>query len=147
MTLVRVHGKPGFTGFNNIMESLSSPYSSLYKQDPSFSLNYRTPVNIKETETGFELELIAPGYDKQDFKINLDKNILSISAEKKNDINPVADKYIRKEYTNQSLERSFTVEETIDAEKISAKYVNGVLLLNLPKKAVVKEEVKQINIQ
>ena len=147
MTLVRLHSKPGFTGFNNLMDGFSSPFSSLYKQDLASSSKQKTPVNIKETEAGYEMELIAPGYEKQDFKINLDKNILTISAEKKAETDSTTDKYIRKEYTNQSFERSFTVEETIDAENISAKYVNGVLLLNLPKKAIVKEEVKQINIQ
>ena len=129
------------------MDGFSSPFSSLYKQDLASSSKQKTPVNIKETEAGYDMELIAPGYEKQDFKINLDKNILTISAEKKAETDSTTDKYIRKEYTNQSFERSFTVEETIDAEKISAKYVNGVLVLNLPKKAVVKEEVKQINIQ
>jgi HSP20 family protein len=147
MTLVRVHSKPEFKGFNNFMDGFSSPFSSLYKQDFVSNKNQKTPVNIKETETGYEMELVAPGYEKQDFKISLDKNILSISAEKKAAAESTSDKYIRKEYTNQSFERSFTVEETIDAENISAKYVNGVLLLNLPKKAIVKEEVKQINIQ
>ena len=147
MTLVRLHSKPGFTGFNNLMDGLSSPLSSLYKQDFVSSANQKTPVNIKETETGYEMELIAPGFEKQDFKIKLDKNILSVSAEKNAAPETNTEKYIRKEYTNQSFERSFTVEETIDAENIAAKYVNGVLLLNLPKKAIVKEEVKQISIQ
>ncbi len=147
MTLIRVNGKSAYTGFNNLMESFSTPFASLYKQDPSLGLNHRTPVNIKEIETGYELELVAPGFDKEDFKIKLDKNLLTISGEKKKAGEGNADKYIRKEYTNQVFERSFTVEETIDAENISAKYVNGILTLNLPKKAIVKEEVKQINIQ
>ena len=147
MTLIRVNGKPAYTGFNNLMESFSTPFASLYKQDPSLGLNHRTPVNIKEIETGYELELVAPGFDKEDFKIKLDKNLLTISGEKKKAGEGTTDKYIRKEYTNQVFERSFTVEETIDAENISAKYVNGILTLNLPKKAIVKEEVKQINIQ
>jgi HSP20 family protein len=147
MTLIRVNGKPAYNGFNNLMESFSTPFASLYKQDPSLGLNHRTPVNIKEIETGYELELVAPGYDKEEFKIKLDKNLLTISGEKKKESEGTADKYIRKEYTNQVFERSFTVEETIDAENISAKYVNGILTLNLPKKAIVKEEVKQINIQ
>jgi HSP20 family protein len=147
MTLVRVQGKPGFAGFNNLMESFSSPFASLYKQDFPLTSKQKAPVNIKETETGYEMELIAPGYEKGDFKINLDKNILTISTEKKTEGNAVADNYIRKEYAQQAFERSFTVEDTIDSENISARYVNGILVLNLPKKQTVKEEVKQINIQ
>ena len=147
MTLVRLHSKPGFTGFNNLMDGLSSPFSSLYKQDFVSSANQKTPVNIKELENGYEMELIAPGFEKQNFKIKLDKNILTVSAEKKAASETNTDKYIRKEYTNQSFERSFTVEETIDAENIAAKYVNGVLTLNLAKKQEVKPSVKEISIQ
>jgi HSP20 family protein len=147
MTLVRVQTKPSFTGFNNFMESFSSPFSSLYKQDFPLSSKQKAPVNIKETETGYELELIAPGYEKQDFKINLDKNILTISTEKKTESNTGSETYIRNEYAYPSFERSFTVEDTIESDNISARYVNGILILNLPKKQTVKEEVKQINIQ
>src|SRR6476659_6972118 len=120
MTLVRVHAKPGLTGFNNLMESFSSPFASLYKQDFPLSSKQKPPVNIKETETGYELELIAPGYEKGDFKINMDKNILTISTEKKTENNPIANNYIRKEYAHQDFERSFTVEDTIDSDNISA---------------------------
>jgi HSP20 family protein len=102
---------------------------------------------VKETENGYVLELIAPGFQKEDFKINLDNNTLTISAEKKEETENQNEKFIRKEYKQQSFSRSFTIDENIDAETISAKYVNGVLTLNLAKKQEVKPSVKEISIQ
>ena len=93
------------------------------------------------------MEVIAPALEKEDFKIDLEQNMLTISAEKKSEQDNSKEKEIRKEYRFQSFKRSFTVDDTIDADLISAKYVNGVLTLNLPKKAEVKEETKQISIQ
>ena len=93
------------------------------------------------------LELVAPGFQKEDFKINLDNNTLTISAEKKEETENQNEKFIRKEYKQQSFSRSFTIDENIDAGNISAKYVNGVLTLNLAKKQEVKPPVKEISIQ
>jgi HSP20 family protein len=93
------------------------------------------------------LEVVAPGFQKEDFKINLDNNTLTISAEKKEETENQNEKFIRKEYKQQSFKRSFTIDENVDAENISAKYVNGVLTLNLAKKQEVKPSVKEISIQ
>jgi HSP20 family protein len=93
------------------------------------------------------LEVIAPGFQKDDFKLNLDNNTLTVSAEKKDETENQNEKFIRKEYKQQSFSRSFTIDENIDAENISAKYVNGVLTLNLAKKLEVKPPVKEISIQ
>jgi HSP20 family protein len=106
-----------------------------------------TPVNVKETENDYVLEVVAPGFQKEDFKINLDNNTLTISAEKKEETENKNEKFIRKEYKQQSFSRSFTIDEKVDAETISAKYVNGVLTLNLAKKQEVKPSVKEISIQ
>jgi HSP20 family protein len=74
---------------------------------------------------------------KEDFKIELDKNIMTISVEKKE---AKAEKFIRQEYKYNAFKRSFTLEENIDVEQIAAQYVNGVLRLNLPKKAMSKQQ-------
>jgi HSP20 family protein len=73
--------------------------------------------------------------------------MLTIEVQRKLEEENKTEKQIRREYKYQSFKRSFTVDENIDAENISAKYVNGVLTLNLPKKAVVKNSAKQISIQ
>jgi len=92
------------------------------------------------------LEVIAPGFEKEDFKINLEKNLLTISADKKSENEVKTEKHLRNEYKHQSFKRSFTIDEKINTETIDAKYVNGILTLNLPKKQEVKPTPKQINI-
>ena len=148
MTLVRFNNKPAPKSFNNLMDDFFSPFPSLFRDDvmPG-AFKHLAPVNVKESEGGYILEVIAPGLEKEDFKIDLEQNMLTISAEKKSEQDNSKEKEIRKEYRFQSFKRSFTVDDTIDADLISAKYVNGVLTLNLPKKAEVKEETKQISIQ
>ncbi len=106
---------------------------------------HEAPVNIRETETDYQLDLVAPGLNKEDFKVDLDNNILTISAEVKEENKDL--KYVRREHRFRNIKRSFTLDEKIDSEKIVAKYVNGVLTLNLPKRQEVKTSAKQISIQ
>ena len=110
------------------------------------------PVNIKESANGYILEVVAPGFEKTDFKVNIDNNVLTVSVEKKSEENKegvgkaTSEKQIRKEYSFRSFKRSFTIDDKIDATAVEASYVNGVLILNLPKKAEVREAVKDIKI-
>lgn len=145
MTVVRFNNKPnnGFT----LLDNFFNEFPTFFKDDFSANLKNFAPVNIKETKDAYELEVVAPGFEKNDFNINLEKDILTISAEKKNDVKSENEKQIRKEYSYRSLKRSFTLDEKIDAEKIEAKYVNGVLTLNLPRKVEVKASVKEISVQ
>ena len=98
-------------------------------------------VNIKETADNFVVEVAAPGMTKKDFKIELDGNMLTISSEKSDQREENEDeKYTRKEFSYQSFYRTFNLpKEVVDAEKIEAKYENGLLHLMIPK----KEEAKQ----
>ena len=107
------------------------------------------PVNIHENEEGFHLELVAPGLKKEDFKVNFDKGLLSISYEKKseNEIENKEYKTHRREFNFTSFKRSFRVDDVINAEAIQAKYEDGVLKLYLPKKEEVKALPKEISIQ
>lgn len=148
MTLVRFNNKPQRV-FNNFVDDLFPGFPSLFRDDLTAQARSFTPVNIAETENGYVLDLVAPGLEKEDFKISLEQNILTISAEKKTETEKAENgtKQILKEYQFRSFKRSFNVDEKIDAANIAAKYVNGVLTLNLPKKAEVKEAAKQITIQ
>ena len=103
-------------------------------------------MNVKETEKSYQLEVIVPGFEKTDFKINLDQNLLTISGEKKNEMKE-NEKQIRREYSYHSFKRSFTIDEKIDATNIDANYVNGVLTLNLLKKEEVKVQATEIIIK
>jgi HSP20 family protein len=91
--------------------------------------------------------VIAPGFEKTDFKVNVDNNVLTVSAERKAQEKRQTEKQIRKEYSYRSFKRSFTIDDKIDATAIEASYVNGVLILNLPKKAEVREAAKDITIK
>ncbi len=98
-------------------------------------------INIYENEDSFEVEMAAPGMEKTDFNIQLDNNVLLISSERKIEKeNKDEDLYYRREFSYQSFQRSLTFsKDVVDAEKIKAKYENGILRLIIPK----KEEAKQ----
>jgi HSP20 family protein len=148
MTLVRFKNRPAERSFNNLMDGFFPTFPSLYRDDFNTGFHrHSVPVNVKETETGYELEVVAPGFEKTDFKVNLEGQQLTINAEKKEETENKDEKQLRNEYKYQSFTRSFTVDENIEAANISAKYVNGVLTLNLPRKAEVKEAAKQITIE
>jgi len=97
-------------------------------------------VNVKETNENFEVEMAAPGMNKEDFKVELDGNLLTITSEK-NQENESKDgeRYSRREFSYQSFQRSFQLpKEVVDADKIEAKYENGVLKLVIPKNEKAK---------
>lgn len=107
-------------------------------------------VNVKETKSAFKLEVSAPGFDKKDFKINVDKNVLTISAEKELSVEEKDDdeKVLRQEFSSSTFSRSFTLPEHVDTDNIEAKEKNGVLTIKLPKRMDVKEKaIKQIEIK
>lgn len=144
MTVVRYKNRAnGEPAFNNLIGDLFAPTPSLFRNEA----RQVAPVNIKETEKEYLLEIVAPGLAKEDFKISLEKNTLTVAVENKDETVNENEKFIRREYKQSAFKRSFTVDEKIDAEAISAQYVNGVLTLNLPKKVDVKPATKQITIQ
>jgi HSP20 family protein len=97
-------------------------------------------VNIRETPEAFEVEMAAPGMAKSDFKIELEGNNLTISSEKRNENEEKeGENYSRKEFSYQSFSRMFTLpKDVVDAENIKAKYEDGVLRLQIPKKEEAK---------
>lgn len=90
-------------------------------------------VNIHETNKEFSLEFAAPGFKKEDFKVNVDNNVLTIHAVKQKEKNEETKRYARKEFSYNSFSRSFTLPENANAEEIDAKYTNGILKLSVPK--------------
>jgi HSP20 family protein len=107
-------------------------------------------VNVRETNEAYELEVAAPGMNKQDFKVELDNNLLIISAEKENKQEDQDNKgnYSRREFSYQSFVRTFNLpEQMVQGDKIAASYKDGVLLVSIPKTDVGKvKQVKQIKI-
>jgi len=91
-------------------------------------------VNISESEKSFKIEMAAPGLDKSDFKINVDKNLITISAEKKEESVSEEKLYSKKEFNYSSFSRSFTLPDTVDYSSIEAAYEGGILILTVGKK-------------
>jgi HSP20 family protein len=97
-------------------------------------------VNITEHKDEYQVSLAVPGMKKDDFKIDIDGNMLTISSEKEENKEEKDKKFTRKEYNYSSFSRSFTLPEEINKEEIEAKYEDGVLKIALPR----KEEAKKI---
>ncbi|MEM7110477.1 MAG: Hsp20/alpha crystallin family protein [Bacteroidota bacterium] len=95
-------------------------------------------VNIREDEHAYHVELAAPGVNKKDFKVELDNDLLTISYEKREE-KEAKGEYTKREFSYQSFSRSFNLPKSVENSKIAAKYNDGVLHLDIPK----KEEAKQ----
>ncbi len=143
MTLIRRNQT--LPGFSSILNDF------LYPDWSDFSLrNYSQPnttlpsVNIKEEDESYQIEVAAPGLDKEDFKIEFENDTLRIFSEKKEEKESDLEKYSRKEFSYQSFCRSFTLPVTADGEKISASYEKGILIVSIPKKEEAKPKPKKL---
>jgi HSP20 family protein len=107
------------------------------------------PVNLRETDKSYEMSLIAPGLKKEDFRLNVTNELLTISYEQKTEQNSEnkEDRWLRKEYKMESFSRSFNLDDSVDVDNISASYDNGILHLTLPKKENARRISKTINVK
>lgn len=149
MTLIRKHESSLPSIWNDLFER--SLFSHPLNGHSEFTV---PPVNISETDAGYLVELAAPGLKKDDFKINLDKNHMTISAEQststEEDTENKAEnaKYSKREFSYQSFSRSFTLPNSANLEGINATYEDGVLKVSIAKKDEAKlNTVRTINIQ
>jgi HSP20 family protein len=92
------------------------------------------PVNIRETDSSFEVELSAPGKSKEDFTVDIDNDLLTIASEKNEERTENEGKYTRREFSHTSFRRAFTLPETAKEDDIKASYENGILRISIPKK-------------
>lgn len=96
-------------------------------------------VNIKENSDAFTVEVAAPGFEKGDFKIELNLNTLSISSEKKvENETKEGEMFTKREFSYQSFSRSFTLPQIADGDRIEANYQNGILTVLIPKREEAK---------
>jgi HSP20 family protein len=130
--------------FNNPMPSVFDRFfeGDLFDwSNRNFSLTNTTlpSVNIKEDSEGYQVEVAAPGFDKGDFKLQVDGDTLTISSEKKVE-NETKDgeRFTKREFSYQSFTRSFTLPQVADSEQISANYEKGILNVRIPKKEEAK---------
>jgi HSP20 family protein len=131
MTLVNFNNRTRNSAphFNNVFDSLFNEAVT-----KNHAVNKMPAVNIMETATDYRIELAAPGLSKEDFQINLKKDNLSVWAEKKAAEGEEVKDYNRREFNFNSFARSFVLPESVDAEKIAAEYVNGILYITIGKK-------------
>ncbi|GMN07254.1 Hsp20/alpha crystallin family protein [Croceitalea sp. MTPC5] len=101
-------------------------------------------VNIVERDEDFTLEFAVPGYKKEDFNIELDNDILTVSSEISTEDKSTNDNFTRREFSYSTFKRSFTLPETIDSGKVNAKYEDGLLKLTLPKREEALPKPKRL---
>ncbi|MCF8450700.1 MAG: Hsp20/alpha crystallin family protein [Taibaiella sp.] len=126
---------------NGLMEDLF--FKGMHKVNDEAAL-YQVPVNIRETDGSYELHVIAPGLKKEDFRLAVEKNMLTISFAHREENKEQANdgKWLRSEHKMRSFKRNFTMNEKVETTGITAKYADGILLVTLPKKEV-SEPTKQ----
>ena len=136
MTLIKwQHRNPLSDMVNNLFDNDLGDFFGKRFSDPA--------ANIIESNEAFMLDIAAPGMKKDDFKINLENNILTISAELEDQKREDGKNYTRKEFYYGSFSRAFTLPKTIDLENIKADYENGILTISLPKKDEARVEMKK----
>lgn len=109
----------------------------------------KVPVNLRETASAFEMELVAPGLRKEDFHLNVSGDMLTVSFEAKNE-NKETNKeegWVRQEYRKRSFSRTFHLNDALDTNSISAHYENGILYVMLPKNEKAKQVSKTIKVE
>ena len=151
MTFVKINNRPVRT-FDTIFDEL---FHGAQAQWTNGQKSGSVPVNIHESKDGYTLEFNAAGRNKEDFKVEVDKGLLTISFEanesatKANEAAPKDEDYktVRREFSVSSFKRSFNVDDKVNVDNIQAKYENGILKVFLPKKEEIVQAGKQINVQ
>ena len=141
MTFVKQHPAQ----VNSMLQELVNAFPSNWGRDFPVTSS-APPVNIHETNEGFHLELNAPGRNKEDFKVKLEKELLTISYEQKEPVVDQKYKTIRREFQYKSFKRSFSLDDQIQVDGIQAKYENGILKLFLPRIEKTVISAKEITI-
>lgn len=150
MTLVKFNNRNRlfpWTWSNDRLKDFLS--SEEFFDDDFFEENSLMPaMNIKDHEKDFEIELAAPGFNKKDFEVTIEGNILHVFGEKRKEEEEKEEDFTRKEFSYNAFKRSLTLPENVkENAKVKAVYKNGILKLNLPKKEMVKKEpLKKIEI-
>lgn len=148
----RQNGVPSVS-FGNVVDNffqnnLSRFFDDNFWESENSLTKGNVPVNIRDAGQHYELDVVAPGCKKEDFKINIENNVLTVSFEQKREDHP-QDKdtgWVRNEYMQRSFSRSFTLDDTVDLENVNASYNDGILKLRLGKnqKAIARSKTIEI---
>jgi HSP20 family protein len=123
-------------------------YNEVFERNSTEAeVTYKPAANIREDEKSYTLELALPGFSKEEINIKFEEEVLTITAGHQPKADEKGPKYSWNEFGYKSkYERSFQLPETVNSEAISAEFINGILMLTLPKKEVQPVKVKQIEI-
>lgn len=125
---------PAVSTFPGLLEDILS-------NDPFFKrdfASYVPAVNISEAAESYSIELSAPGFTREEFKVEIENDVLAISGEQKNEKKEEGKTYTRKEFSYGSFKRVFRLPKTVDTDKIEAKYENGILQIIVSKREEAK---------
>jgi HSP20 family protein len=141
---MKVNGRPAYRSFDGLVNELFGNFNGAASTNWNNNL---PPVNIVENEDGYHLEFAAPGRNKENFKVKVEGNQLTISYEEKKETEERKDhKLVRSEFSISSFNRNFTLNNKVNAEAIQAKYEDGILKVLVPKKEEAKPLTKEISI-
>lgn len=148
MTLLTVN-KNAKNGQGRFLPMFDDVFNDFFGGSPVTSnmLNKGAAVNIRENNTAYYLEFAAPGFEKDEFKIDLENQVLTVSAEKKSDKTEESKQYTRREYVYSAFKRSFTLPESVKEDAIKAEYRNGILHVSIPKKEEEQKSKREITIE
>jgi len=147
MTLVKFKNGRTLNDFPNIERSFGFPsffadaFDKLWADD---TMNWMPAVNVTERPDDFKIDLAVPGMEKKDFQIEVEKGILMISGERKEEVLNEEDKMSRREFHYGAFKRSFNLPEAADSENIQASYKDGILTLHIAKKEDSKQKQKKL---
>jgi HSP20 family protein len=140
----------------NRQQGMLDPWRNLFDVEsffpnwPSSARNSLPAVNVSEDDKTYTIDVVAPGFKKEDFKINVNDDVLTISAESKTESTNNGDnnrQYSRREYSYSSFTRSFSLPDNAKDDAISANYKDGILKLNIPKTETQTKASKEIRIE
>ena len=149
----RQNGNPSVS-FGNVVDNLFQNSLRRFFDDNFWETEMpmakgNVPVNVKETEQQYEMDVIAPGCRKEDFSVNIEDTLLTISFNHKEDKREQDQKagWVRNEYLQHSFSRTFTLDDSVDVNKINAAYIDGILRLTLPKNEKAQKLSRSIEIK
>lgn len=137
MTLVKFRNGSGTSAFPSLERSFGFPsfFSDAFEKIwADEDMSWMPAVNITERADDFKIDLAVPGMEKQDFKIEVEKGILHVSGERKEEVMNENDKSTRREFHYGAFKRTFTLPDSADSEKIEANYKDGILSLSIAKR-------------
>jgi HSP20 family protein len=140
--------------FGSVVDQIFQNNLSRFFDDSYWGFNgdvdrAKVPVNLRETDATYEMELVAPGLRKEDFQLNVSNDMLTVSFEEKNENKETNNQegWVRQEYRKRSFSRSFHLNDAVDTNNISAHYENGILYVTLPKNEKLKQMSKTIKVE